>query len=147
MVLPATLDITACERQLIRSAVVLAQHLDRQARWWFSGAIEFSQTSVARCHSKNLPSSKPRKECPTSSARGSLLPVQGNKPSSTRECGASVVRFASAARTAQIAVIDLMRNLHAAPDRCRLFRDVTARRAGANAGARARRARHRDLHG
>jgi hypothetical protein len=36
-----TLDITAGERQLIGSAVVLAKHLDRQAMRWFSLAIEF----------------------------------------------------------------------------------------------------------
>ncbi|MHC2267559.1 hypothetical protein ACVILJ_002942 [Bradyrhizobium diazoefficiens] len=50
-----SLDIAAGERQLIRSAVILAQHFDRQARRRFTGSVEFRQTSIARCHSKNLP--------------------------------------------------------------------------------------------
>ena len=55
MVLPASLDIAAGERQLVRPAVILAQNFERQAGWWFSGAIEFRQTSFARCPSKKLP--------------------------------------------------------------------------------------------
>ena len=47
---PPAVEITAGERQLVGSALVLAQHLDRQARWRFARAIEFSQPSFACCH-------------------------------------------------------------------------------------------------
>src|SRR5258708_39684810 len=50
MIAPCPIDKAAGERQLIGAAMVLAQHLDRQIRRRFSIAIEFSQTSFARCH-------------------------------------------------------------------------------------------------
>ena len=52
VVAPLAVEIVAGEWQLIGSALVLAQHLDRRARWRFAGAIEFSQSSFARCHGK-----------------------------------------------------------------------------------------------
>jgi len=50
VVAPLAVEIIAGERQLIGSALVLAQHLDRRARWRFARAIEFSQSSIACCH-------------------------------------------------------------------------------------------------
>src|SRR3954451_7299395 len=53
-VAPFAVDPPACERQLIGAAVILAQHLHRLIRRWFAVAIEFSQTSFARCHATVL---------------------------------------------------------------------------------------------
>ena len=50
VVAPLAVEIIAGERQLIGSALVFAQHLDRRARWRFARAIEFSQSSFACCH-------------------------------------------------------------------------------------------------
>ena len=50
VVAPLTVEIIAGERQLVGSALVLAQHLDRRARWRFACAIEFCQSSLACCH-------------------------------------------------------------------------------------------------
>jgi hypothetical protein len=50
MIAPLAVEVKAGERQLVGSALVLAQHLDRRARWRFARAIEFSQSSIACCH-------------------------------------------------------------------------------------------------
>ena len=50
VIVPPAVDKVAGKRQLIGSAMVLAQDLDRQARWWNAGAIEFGQSSFACCH-------------------------------------------------------------------------------------------------
>ena len=48
--MPLTVDIVASKWEQIGSALILAQHLDRRARWRFPGTIEFSQSSFARSH-------------------------------------------------------------------------------------------------
>ena len=50
VVAPLAVGVMARERQLISAALILTQHLDRQARRRHSGAIEFSQSSFARSH-------------------------------------------------------------------------------------------------
>lgn len=50
VIAPFAIDKAAGERQLIRSAVVFAKHLDWLIRRRFAIAIELSQTSFARRH-------------------------------------------------------------------------------------------------
>ena len=54
VVAPLSLDPAAGERQLIRSAVILAKHLYRPVRRRFPVAIELCQPLFARCHVFNL---------------------------------------------------------------------------------------------
>src|SRR6202140_5943659 len=50
MIAPGAIDVAAGKWQLIRAAVVLAQHLDRLIRGRFSFTIEFSQPFFTRRH-------------------------------------------------------------------------------------------------
>src|SRR5262249_33925118 len=50
VIAPSAVRKTAGEWQLVGSALILAQDLDRHPRWRASRAIEFSQSSFARCH-------------------------------------------------------------------------------------------------
>ena len=50
VIAPLALDEAAGERQLVGAAVILAKHLHRLIRGRFAIAVEFSQTSFARCH-------------------------------------------------------------------------------------------------
>jgi|HubBroStandDraft_6_1064221.scaffolds.fasta_scaffold390052_2 hypothetical protein len=50
VIAPLAIDKITGKRKLIGSAVIFAQHLNRQARRRFPSAIEFSQSSVACCH-------------------------------------------------------------------------------------------------
>ena len=50
MIAPFAFHEAACEWQLIGAAVVLTKHLNRLIRRRFSRAVEFGQTSFARCH-------------------------------------------------------------------------------------------------
>jgi hypothetical protein len=62
MIAPLTIDKITGERKLIGSAVILAQHLDRQARRRFPCAIEFRQSSFACCHlCSPLSAARPRR--------------------------------------------------------------------------------------
>jgi hypothetical protein len=68
VIAPLAIGEIAGEWQLIGSALVLAQHLDRRPRWRRSGTIEFSQSSIARCHGKfpvRLIAARPRRLCPS----------------------------------------------------------------------------------
>ena len=55
VVLPASLDVAAGERQLISPAVVLTQHFDYKARRRFSGAVEFRLHAVSRASGEGAP--------------------------------------------------------------------------------------------
>ena len=50
MIAPLAISERAGERKLIGAAVIFAQYLDRQSRWRFPRAIEFSQSSFACSH-------------------------------------------------------------------------------------------------
>jgi hypothetical protein len=50
VIAPLTVDVVAREWQLICPALVFTQNLDREAGRRHAGAIEFSQSSFARCH-------------------------------------------------------------------------------------------------
>src|SRR5437016_4992362 len=73
-VAPSTVDIAAGERQLIGSAVIFAQHLDRQPRRRFPFAIEFSHTSFTRRHSTSLPSNSRQRRAPLHPPRVAAKP-------------------------------------------------------------------------
>src|SRR6202035_2860871 len=55
MIAPGAIDVAAGEWQLIRAAVVLAQHLNRLIRGRVSFPIEFSQPFFTRRHFPPLP--------------------------------------------------------------------------------------------
>jgi|SRR5712664_1879099 len=55
VIAPFAIDPAAGERKLISTAVVLAKHLNRFIRRWLAVAVEFGQTSFARCHFQNSP--------------------------------------------------------------------------------------------
>ena len=52
---PLAIHESAGEWQLIGSAMILAQNLNRLIRRWLSFAVELGKTSFARCHATNLP--------------------------------------------------------------------------------------------
>src|SRR5579859_1798514 len=59
MIAPSAIDEAAGEWQLIRAAMVFAQHLDRLIGRWFSLPIEFGQPSFTRRHFRRSPPPSP----------------------------------------------------------------------------------------
>ncbi len=50
VIMPASIDVVASERQLVGAAVVFTKYLDWQASRRDSRAIELGQSSFACCH-------------------------------------------------------------------------------------------------
>src|SRR5215470_16045557 len=64
VIAPLTINKSAGERQLIRSAVVLAEHLDRKFRRRRAKAVELRQPLFPRCHFSPYPFLTNYRLCP-----------------------------------------------------------------------------------
>jgi hypothetical protein len=93
-VAPFAIDPSARERQLISAAVILAQYLHRLIRWRLAVAVEFSQTSFARCHDVVLRGPERARTGGCCASPAVSQPCEAlHCQISARECGCSMFSF------------------------------------------------------